>query len=219
MAVQALTRTRLTKDIAVINADQALQQLKEGNARFVANQSKHDPASHEAQRAMSTDGQTPFAVILGCSDSRVPVEIIFDQSMGDLFVIRVAGNVVANSQVGSVEFSVASFGTPLVVVLGHTTCGAIGATVDELLKPGTDYSPGLRSIVERIEPAIKELVDTDLKDDHAKLCLHAMRANVRASTNALKHASKIIEDRVESGELKIVGAEYDLGTGQVNFYD
>lgn len=202
-----------------MNADQALQQLKEGNARFVDHQSKHDPASHDAQRAQTSDGQKPFAVILGCSDSRVPVEIIFDQSMGDLFVIRVAGNVVANSQVGSVEFSVASFGTPLVVVLGHTTCGAISATVNELLKPGGEYSPGLRSIVERIEPAIKELVETDLKDDHPKLCLHAMRANVRASANALKHSSKILEDRVESGELKIVGAEYDLATGQVHFFE
>ena len=197
----------------------ALRLLKEGNQRFVDKQTIHDPSSHQDMRGRSEGGQDPFAVILGCSDSRGPVEIIFDQSLGDLFVIRVAGNVVASSQIGSVEFSVEAFSTPLIVVLGHSGCGAIHATLEELRKPSDSQSPNLKSIVERIKPSVCELLNTELSEHEAELQHAAMRANVRASVNALQHNSAILEKQVESGDVVIVGAEYDIQTGKVTFLD
>jgi carbonic anhydrase len=172
-----------------------------------------------ARRADLLGGQQPYAIILGCSDSRVPAEIIFDQGLGDLFVIRVAGNIVAPSQIGSVEFAAAKFDTPLVVVLGHSRCGAIEATLDELRQPAARQSRNLRSIVNRVRPSVEALLATDLRDDPEALAREAVRANVRASVDQLRHGSEILEELVASRGLRIVGAEYSLETGLVDFHD
>ena len=164
-------------------------------------------------------GQEPFAIILGCSDSRVPAEIVFDQGLGDLFVIRVAGNIVASSQVGSVEFAAARFGTRLVVVLGHSRCGAILATLEEMQLATGSQSRNLRSIVDRIRPSIEALLATDLKHNPAALVEHAVRANIRASANHLRHGSEVLEELIQRNQLLVVGAEYSLETGTVDFFD
>lgn len=164
-------------------------------------------------------GQAPFAIILGCSDSRVPAEIVFDQGLGDLFVIRVAGNVVAPSQVGSVEFAAERFGTRLVVVLGHSMCGAVTATLEELERPRANRSPNLRSIVDRIRPAVETLLETDLRRDRDALLRQAVRANIRASVDHLRHGSRIIEELIQRDGPLVVGAEYSLETGAVEFFE
>jgi carbonic anhydrase len=163
--------------------------------------------------------QNPFAIILGCSDSRVPAEIVFDQGLGDLFVIRVAGNVVASSQVGSIEFAVSRFGTRLVVVLGHSECGAVLATLEELQRPNENQSRYLRSIVDRVRPSVEPLLATELRHDEAELVRHAVRANVRLSVNHLRFGSDLLEQLSRKGELQVVGAEYSLETGVVDFFD
>ena len=163
--------------------------------------------------------QQPFAIILGCSDSRVPAEIVFDQGLGDLFVIRVAGNIVAPSQIGSVEFAAERFGTRLVVVLGHSMCGVILATLEELRRPTEDQSPNLHSIVSRIRPAVEMLLATELRNDPEALVRQAVRANVRASANHLRYGSAILENLMQNNGLLVVGAEYSLQTGVVEFFD
>jgi carbonic anhydrase len=203
----------------MISAQDALKRLQEGNRRFSSDVRSLDSLLRQVNRGSMTDNQTPFAVILGCSDSRVPVEIVFDQGVGDLFVIRVAGNIVAPSQIGSVEFAAAQFGTRLVVVLGHSRCGAIIATLDELRRPVENQSRNLRSIVERIRPAVAELLETELSQDDDALVRHAVRANIRASVGQLKHGSKAIEQLIDTDDLLVVGAEYSLETGQVEFFD
>ncbi len=203
----------------MVSADEALARLREGNRRFVSNERQLETALSDDRRSELAQGQQPFAVILGCSDSRVPVELIFDQGLGELFVIRVAGNVVASSQIGSIEFAAEKFGTRLVVVLGHTNCGAIDATLSELRQPTENRSRGLSSIVNRIRPAVEVLLETDLKDDESKLTRQAVRANVRVSANFLRHGSAILERMVEEDGLLIVGAEYSLETGEVEFFD
>ena len=202
----------------MIPALEALERLKAGNQRFVAGMRDGDSASTR-RRVELADGQEPFATILGCSDSRVPAELVFDQGLGDLFVIRVAGNVVAPSQVGSVEFATAMFGTGLVVVLGHTKCGAIEATLSELERPQASRSPNLRSIVDRIRPSVRSLMDTPLDSDRDALIRYAVRANIRASVDHLSHGSQLLEQYIETGKLLVVGAEYDLETGEVDFFD
>ena len=202
----------------MISADEALTRLREGNRRFVAGAPRQSNDT-SALRADLAEGQAPFAVILGCSDSRVPVEMVFDQSFGDLFVIRVAGNVVAPSQIGSIEFAAETFGTPLVVVLGHTRCGAISATLDSLRNPGGEQSRNLRSIVDRIRPSLEALMATDLRDKPDELAEAAIRANVRVSAGHLRSSSTILESRIERGELRVVGAEYQLETGEVDFFE
>ena len=164
-------------------------------------------------------GQEPFAIILGCSDSRVPAEIVFDQGLGDLFVIRVAGNIVAPSQIGSVEFAAERFGTRLVVVLGHSQCGAIQATIDELKRPTVNQSRNLHSIVDRIRPAVEPLFHAQLRLEPDALVRDAVRANVRSSVNHLRHGSEILEELIERSNLAIVGAEYSLETGVVDFFE
>lgn len=201
----------------MIDARTALARLREGNARFARGESELAGPAHLQRRGDLTAAQAPIAVILGCSDSRVPVEIVFDQGLGDLFVIRVAGNVVAASQVGSVEFAAANFGTRLVVVLGHSSCGAIEATLDVLSQPEARQSRNLRSIVERIQPAVAELVDLDLA--HDTKVRHAERANVRVAANQLRHGSEILEELIETSGLLVVGAHYSLETGLVDFFD
>lgn len=203
----------------MISGHEALERLREGNRRFVDGERSWSGTGTESERLELVDGQAPFAIVLGCSDSRVPTEIVFDQGLGDLFVIRVAGNVVAPSQVGSVEFAAGKFGTPLVVVLGHSRCGAVQATLDELRRPTESQSPNLRSIVERVRPAVEPLLATELRDDPHALEHAAVRANVRASVGHLRHGSALLERLVERGELLIVGAEYSLETGAVDVFD
>lgn len=202
-----------------IKADEALKRLREGNQRFASNLRSDESLVSDHRREELLGGQAPFAIILGCSDSRVPAEIVFDQGLGDLFVIRVAGNIVAPSQIGSVEFAVSQFGTRLVVVLGHSQCGAIGATIEELLHKNTTSSENIRSIVERVKPSIQSLMSTDLKNNRHALEHEAVRANVRASVNQLQHGSAIIENLIETDGLMVVGAEYSLETGTVEFFE
>jgi carbonic anhydrase len=202
----------------MIPAADALQLLRDGNRRFVANARSHDSAT-EARRAEVAAGQEPFAIILGCSDSRVPAEIVFDQGLGDLFVIRVAGNIVAPSQVGSVEFAAERYGTRLVVVLGHSQCGAILATIDELKRPTINQSRNLHSIVDRIRPVIAPLLRTELEQDRDAFVTSAVRANVRSSASHLRHGSVMLEQLIEKDNLVVVGAEYSLETGVVDFFE
>ena len=201
-----------------VSAREALARLREGNRRFVSGVRSLDALLSPARRAALAAEHQPFAIILGCSDSRVPAELIFDQGLGDLFVIRVAGNIVAPSQVGSVEFAAARFGTPLVVVLGHTQCGAILATLDEV-RSRTNHSPNVRSIVDRIRPSVETLLATGLGGDEDRLVQEAERANVRASADHLRHGSALLEELIQDGRLAVVGAEYSLETGEVDFFD
>jgi carbonic anhydrase len=203
----------------MISAREALERLREGNRRFVSDVRSRDTFTSQAHRKELAAGQEPFAIILGCSDSRVPAEIIFDQGLGDLFVIRVAGNIVASSQVGSVEFAAARFGTRLVVVLGHSRCGAVLATLEELQQARADQSPNLRSIVDRVRPSVEALLATELRHDPAALVRHAVRANIRVSANHLRHRSELLEHLIQRNGLLVVGAEYCLETGLVEFFD
>ena len=200
-------------------AAESLALLRAGNARFVADRSAAASGSHQLRRAALLDGQEPFAIILGCSDSRVPAELIFDQGFGDLFVIRVAGNIVAPSQVGSVEFAASRFGTRLVVVLGHTQCGAIAATLEELLGRPTTQSVNLRSIVEQVRPSVEPLLRRGDGRDEATLMAEAVRANVQASVDHLRHGSPLLERLTREEGLLVVGAEYSLASGVVTFFD
>lgn len=199
----------------MIDAISALKQLKEGNQRFVSGKRDDSLIEHNDL----TSGQEPFAIIMGCSDSRVPAEIVFDQGLGDLFVIRVAGNIVAPSQIGSVEFAAAQFKTRLVVVLGHSLCGAICATIEEMKSPTEKRSLNISAIVDRIQPSIEPFRHTDVWNNREVLIEESVRANVRASVNQLRHGSAILEDLISNEGLLIVGAEYSLQTGEVVFFD
>ena len=200
----------------MLDAIDALKQLQQGNQRFVSGDGgdKGTLAHNDL-----TSGQEPFAIILGCSDSRVPAEIVFDQGLGDLFVIRVAGNIVAPSQIGSVEFAAAQFKTRLVVVLGHSLCGAICATIDEMKNPSDKKSLNISAIVDRIQPSIEPFRSTEVWNNRDVLVQESMRANVRASVNHLRHGSAILEELISNEGLLIVGAEYCLQTGEVTFFD
>jgi carbonic anhydrase len=197
----------------MISTADGLERLRAGNRRFVAGTSSSDKALSSARRAELVESQNPFAVILACSDSRVPVELIFDQGLGDLFVIRVAGNIVAPSQIGSVEFAAAQLGTRLVVVLGHSNCGAVAATLKELAQDQQQRSPNLRSIVDRIRPAVESLMSDDVS------LSAAVAANVHQSVRQLKRGSQILEQLNETGELAIIGAEYSIESGEVTYLD
>src|SRR5687767_7731447 len=203
----------------MIPAREALNRLRDGNRRFALTGSESNASLTHDRRAELASGQQPFAIILGCSDSRVPAEIVFDQGLGDLFVIRVAGNVVAPSQVGSVEFAASRFGTRLVVVLGHSRCGAVLATIEELLRPAENQSLNLRSIVDRVRPSVEGLLRTELKNDLPALVGNAVRSNVRASVDHLRHGSALLEQLIRHEGLMVVGAEYSLETGIVEFFD
>lgn len=202
----------------MVSALQALKRLREGNRRFASNV-QADEGRVGARPAELVDGQEPFAIILGCSDSRVPAEIIFDQGLGDLFVIRVAGNIVAPSQIGSVEFAATKFGTRLVVVLGHSRCGAIVETIQQLQAPGDNRSRNLRSIVDFVRPSVEPLLRQGLGDDPDAVIEQAVRANIRASSEHMRHGSQILEELERDNGLVIVGAEYSLETGLVDFFD
>jgi carbonic anhydrase len=203
----------------MIPAREALERLREGNLRFAANVRGSDAFVSHTRRVELATGQQPFAIILGCSDSRVPAEIVFDQGLGDLFVIRVAGNIVAPSQVGSVEFAAARYSTRLVVVLGHSQCGAILATLEELLTPTANQSHNLRAIVDRVRPSVEGLFATELRHDSDALVKEAVRANIRASVDHLRHGSQVLEELIRDQGLLVVGAEYSLETGVVEFFE
>lgn len=205
----------------MISAREALDRLREGNSRFVSGVRGGDILASRSRpiELPSDQEQAPFGIILGCSDSRVPAEIVFDQGLGDLFVIRVAGNIVAPSQIGSVEFAAERFGTPLVVVLGHTQCGAVQATIEELKLPQQVQSRNLQSIVDLIRPSVEMLISTETTLESSALMTKAIRSNVRASVDHLRHGSDIIEQLVQQGRLLVVGAEYSLETGIVEFFD
>jgi carbonic anhydrase len=203
----------------MISARDALALLQDGNRRFASDDINRDAITGRVRRLELAASQEPFAVILGCSDSRVPVEIVFDQGLGDLFVIRVAGNIVAPSQIGSVEFAAEQFGTRLVVVLGHTRCGAIETTLQQLQRPVENQSHNLHSIVDLIRPSVEGLLATDLRHDLSALGQAAVRANIRASVKHLRHGSDIIEHLIQKAGLLVVGAEYSLETGVVDFFD
>ena len=203
----------------MISAIEALRILQDGNRRFVAGLGGVALATNQARRAQLIMGQQPFAVLLGCADSRVPGELVFDQGLGELFVIRVAGNIVAPSQIGSVEFAVERFSTRLVVVLGHSGCGAISATLEELKLPARGRSPNLRAVVDRIRPSVEPLLETELAHDPVRLKKMAVRANIRNAANHLRHGSPILEHWIEHEGLLVVGAEYSLETGMVEFFD
>ncbi len=203
----------------MVAAREALERLREGNLRFVSNVRGSDVFLSHTRRPELAARQEPFAIILGCSDSRVPAEIVFDQGLGDLFVIRVAGNIVAPSQIGSVEFAAARFGTRLVVVLGHSQCGAVMATIEELRRPTQDQSRNLRSIVDRVRPSVEGLFATDLRHDTDALLKQAVRANIRASVDHLRHGSQVLEQLIQDDGLLVVGAEYSLETGVVEFFE
>jgi carbonic anhydrase len=210
-------RTRTSQ--SRISAREALTRLQEGNRRFATSIQSRETLPSHSRRAELANEQRPFAIILGCSDSRVPAEIVFDQGLGDLFVVRVAGNIVAPSQVGSVEFAAARFGTRLVVVLGHSQCGAILATLEELRQPTSNQSRSLRSIVERIQPSVEGLLKTELRHDLDALVRCAVRANIGVSVNHLRHGSEVLERLIQNDGLLVVGAEYSLETGLVEFLD
>jgi carbonic anhydrase len=197
---------------------EALEALRAGNRRFVSELGS-DATETRARRRELPAGQEPFAIILGCSDARVPAEIVFDQGLGDLFVIRVAGNIVAPSQVGSVEFAAEAFHTRLVVVLGHSHCGAVQATLRQLSRPPPEQSRNLKSIVDRIRPAVEGLLERGGVPDEATLEHLAVRANIRMSANHLRHGSQVLEQLIHNDGLLVVGAEYSLETGVVDFFD
>ena len=203
----------------MIPALEALERLQQGNQRFASGVRSIESMLSQTQRGDLPDIQEPFAIILGCSDSRVPAELVFDQGLGDLFVIRVAGNIVAPSQVGSVEFAAEQFKTRLVVVMGHTQCGAICTTIEEMHRPTGQQSINIKAIVDRIRPSVETLVETELWGQKEALIKQATRANVRASVNQLRHGSEILEHLVDHEGLSIVGAEYSIETGIVEFFD
>ena len=203
----------------MVPAAEALQRLKDGNQRFVAELGGGEGQSSEQRRRALATKQEPFAIILGCSDSRVPAELVFDQGLGDLFVIRVAGNIVAPSQIGSIEFSATQHRTRLVIVLGHSQCGAILATIEELGRPVKDQSRNLRSIVDRVRPSVEVLMDTEVAKNPEELIRLAVRNNIRMSVNQLRNGSEILEGLINHEGLQVVGAEYSLETGVVEFLD
>jgi carbonic anhydrase len=201
-----------------MSALEALKRLREGNRRFTTNVRSLDALLSHTRRA-ELGPQNPCAIVLGCSDSRAPAEIVFDQGLGDLFVIRVAGNIVAPSQVGSVEFAAERFGTRLVVVMGHTACGAILATLEHIENPSGTSSRNLRSIVDRVRPSVEPLMKTDLARHRTELLREATRANVRVAADHLRHGSQLLEQLILEEGLLVVGAEYNLDSGEVEFFD
>ena len=202
----------------MIPANEALERLRSGNARFVSGRLDLDGALVQSRRSELTGGQAPFAIVLGCSDSRVPVEILFDQALGDLFVIRVAGNIVAPSLIGSAEFAATKLGTRLVVVLGHSQCGAIAATLEDLREPSPDLSPNLGSIVGRVRPAVETVMNEAPGASDDDIIERAVRANVMASVEQLRRESDILTRLARDEGLAIVGARYSLESGAVEFF-
>ncbi len=202
----------------MISAHDALLRLQEGNARFAADAVDHGSRGYRARREQLVVGQEPFAVVVGCSDSRVPVEIVFDQGLGDLFVIRTAGNLVSRTQLASIEFAVGKLGVRLVVVLGHTGCGAMEAAIGAVQGGGDAGSSGLQPLVEKLCPAAEHAVEVGASRDTGDLIDIAARENVRNAVGDIKNGSAAIRQLVDDGELVLAGAEYSLATGRVDFF-
>jgi carbonic anhydrase len=203
----------------MISATDALERLRDGNRRFISGEVSEEVSAIRKHRAGAAAPQSPFAIILACSDSRVPTELIFDQGIGDLFVIRVAGNIVAPSQIGSIEYAAKQFGTRLVIVLGHSNCGAIIATLRELALKESHRSPNLRAIVDRIRPALDSVLEEYYDAEDEAVVASCVRANVQASVDGLQHGSLILEKLIEAKELNIIGAEYSIETGYIDFFE
>ena len=201
----------------MIAAREALQRLRSGNARFVAGEVAGRESGLPTRREQLTDRQVPFAIVVGCSDSRVPVEVVFDQGLGDLFVIRVAGNIVSSTQLGSIEFAAVELGARLVLVLGHTRCGAVAAAlraVQDDEEPGSD---NLRRIVDMIRPAVNRAMADAGNGCRDELVDAIGREHVRHSVGAIRSGSGIIRRLIEEDGLEVVGAEYSIATGVVEF--
>lgn len=203
----------------MISAAEALERLRDGNRRFVSRGPGREGYQGRKPGPELSGRQEPCAIILGCSDSRVPAEIVFDQGLGDLFVVRVAGNIVAPSLVGSIELAAEQFGTRLVVVLGHSGCGAILAALEAIDRPIANQSPNLRAILDRVMPVVEETMRTGTGMEPGGLVRDAVRRNVRASAEHLRRNSEILAGLVETDGLLVVGAEYSLETGEVDFFD
>ena len=205
-------------ELPMIPAREALQRLRDGNRRYV--EEAHDPGAitNAARRGALAEDQQPFAIVLGCSDSRVPPELVFDQGLGELFVVRVAGNIAARSQVGSIEFAARTFGIRLIVVLGHSRCGAVEAVVDEMRKPSALQSDNLDFVIDRIRPSVEQAMADGYGHDPGMLVAAVGRQNVRRSKEVLRGSSKIIEQLIDQEGLMITGAEYSLQTGVVDFF-
>jgi len=200
-------------------ADDIVESLKAGNQRFLNGESVQCPRlSLDKLKDFAARGQFPKAIVLCCSDSRAPVEMIFDQDIGDLFVIRVAGNVVAPSLVGSVEFATTLFGISLVLVMGHSGCGAVRATMEYIENPQALPSENIHDIVGRIKPQVFPISQRPDLSPEEKLA-QAVEANVIASVGQLSHASRLIEGLVQEGRVKILGAVLELETGAVRFLE
>ncbi len=189
-------------------ADAAIEQLRQGNERFAGSQMKHPDQGPETRLRISKS-QKPFAVVLSCSDSRLPPEVIFDQGLGDLFVVRVAGNIVEPAGLGSIEYAVGHLGTPLIVVLGHENCGAVSATMEALQPPFEEPHGAVVSLITAITPAVA-VAETQPGD----LLENSIRANVEQSRDQIKK-SKELEQPLSTGALKIVTGYYALGDGVV----
>ena len=202
----------------MLQPQEAIQRLQEGNKRYVSDNGQGSALTNQARRSEVASGQAPFAIILSCADSRVPVEMLFDQGLGDLFVVRVAGNIATPTQIGSIEFAATAFGTPLIIVLGHSRCGAITQTLAAVEDPSAELSPNLESLAEEIAPTIRDLISTPAAADRDTLIAEAVRANVRHSITQLTGRSEILQQLVDSNKLTIVGAEYSLDTGAVDFF-
>ena len=193
------------------SATDGLERLREGNRRFVAGETTKSSVINPTSRAELVGGQHPFAVILACSDSRVPVQLVFDEGPGDLFIIRVAGNVATPTQIGSIEYAVTQLGVPLVVVLGHSGCGAVSTALDCIAHNAPLPSANLEAIIEEIRPAIEGLGDISLDE--------AVLANVRWTMDRLTRSSPILARMIEDRNLVVTGANYLLDTGEVTFLD
>jgi carbonic anhydrase len=198
----------------MIDANEALQRLQEGNERYLAGEG--GGASMQDFAPLAAD-QSPAVILLGCSDSRVVPEVLFDQGLGELFVVRVAGNMASPEVMASIEFAVLRFGSPLLVVLGHTDCGAVSAAMAELSEPTADIPRNIKSLVDRMTPAIKSVRPS--QDDDGGWMEKAVRANVSASLRHLLQTSGPIKEAVGAQTLTVVGAEYNLSTGAVEFLD
>lgn len=214
-----MSQNREGNSTAAVSASEALSRLRDGNARFVDGDRCIDTYLSHTKLDGHLKGQSPYAVVLGCSDSRVPVEIIFDVGLGDLFVIRVAGNIVAPSLIGSVELAAGNFGARLVVVLGHTGCGAVEATLDALQQPADVTSRHINSIIECVRPSFENLLASGVEYDRETLMAKAIRSNVRATADGLRNGSETLKRLILEDGLQVVGAEYSLETGMVEFFD
>ncbi|MBP6351634.1 MAG: carbonic anhydrase [Candidatus Obscuribacter sp.] len=195
--------------LADVSSDAALKALKAGNARYIVGKSDHPRIDAERRRATALEGQTPIAAILGCADSRVPPEIVFDQGFADLFVVRVAGNVCAMPELASIEYSVAALKVPLIVVFGHTKCGAVDAAIKNKPLPGS-----LPDLVKMIRPAVEEAEKEKGAGDD--LLTRATERNVVKIIEDLKK-SPVIKAAIDAKQLKIVGAMRHIKDGHVSW--